>query len=115
VIKVLAIVNDQPIRQRAPLQRTASQARSPNASRSSCACSCPATRSPARSPATSCPRANYHLDRTLKPLVRRNEIGCCGTCMDARGLKQEQLVDGARQSTLEESLTDFDRSGPTRR
>ena len=49
---------------------------------------------------------HYHVDRMLKPLVRRSEVGCCGTCLDARGLRDEQLVDGARRSTLEE-LTDW--------
>lgn len=49
---------------------------------------------------------HYHLDRMLKPLVRRGEVVCCGTCLDARGLKEEQLLEGARRSTLEE-LTDW--------
>jgi uncharacterized protein involved in oxidation of intracellular sulfur len=48
------------------------------------------------------PEGHYHLDRMLKPLIRRGDVACCGTCMDARGLRQEQLVDGARRSTLEE-------------
>lgn len=52
------------------------------------------------------PEGHYHLDRMLKPLVRRAEVGCCGTCMDARGLEEGQLVEGARRSTLEE-LTDW--------
>jgi uncharacterized protein involved in oxidation of intracellular sulfur len=52
------------------------------------------------------PDGHYHLDRMLKPLIRQGAVGCCGTCMDARGLKQDQLVDGARRSTLEE-LTDW--------
>jgi uncharacterized protein involved in oxidation of intracellular sulfur len=52
------------------------------------------------------PDGHYHLDRMLKPLVRRGEVGCCGTCLDARGLSEEQLVEGARRSTLEE-LTDW--------
>jgi uncharacterized protein involved in oxidation of intracellular sulfur len=29
------------------------------------------------------------------------EIGCCGTCMDARALPEDALVDGARRSTLD--------------
>jgi len=29
-------------------------------------------------------------------------IGVCGTCMDARGLKDEDLAVGARRSTLDE-------------
>lgn len=30
------------------------------------------------------------------------EVGLCGTCMDARALADEQLVDGARRSSLKE-------------
>lgn len=30
------------------------------------------------------------------------ETGLCGTCMDARGLAEDQLVAGARRSTLKE-------------
>jgi Uncharacterized conserved protein involved in intracellular sulfur reduction len=52
------------------------------------------------------PDGYYHLDRMLMSLVRRGEVACCGTCMDARALTQEQLVEGARRSTLEE-LTDW--------
>ena len=49
---------------------------------------------------------HYHLDRMIKPLVRRGRVAVCGSCMDARGLRQEQLVEGARRSNLEE-LTDW--------
>jgi uncharacterized protein involved in oxidation of intracellular sulfur len=49
---------------------------------------------------------HYHLDRMLKPLVRRGEIGCCGTCLDARGIAEGQLVEGVRRSNLEQ-LTDW--------
>jgi uncharacterized protein involved in oxidation of intracellular sulfur len=52
------------------------------------------------------PEGHYHLDRMLKPLIRRGEVACCGTCMDARGLDEAKLVEGARRSTLEE-LTDW--------
>jgi uncharacterized protein involved in oxidation of intracellular sulfur len=52
------------------------------------------------------PDGHYHLDRMLKPLVRRGQVGCCGTCMDARGLGAGQLVEGVRRSTLDE-LTDW--------
>lgn len=30
------------------------------------------------------------------------EVGLCGTCMDARGLGDEQVVEGTRRSTLKE-------------
>jgi uncharacterized protein involved in oxidation of intracellular sulfur len=52
------------------------------------------------------PEGHYHLDRMLKPLVRDGEVACCGTCMDARGLEEAKMVEGARRSTLEE-LTDW--------
>jgi uncharacterized protein involved in oxidation of intracellular sulfur len=52
------------------------------------------------------PDGHYHLDRMLKPLLRRGQVGLCGTCMDARGLREDQMIDGARRSTLEE-LTDW--------
>jgi uncharacterized protein involved in oxidation of intracellular sulfur len=52
------------------------------------------------------PEGHYHLDRMLKPLLRRGQVGLCGTCLDARGLRESQMVDGARRSTLEE-LTDW--------
>jgi uncharacterized protein involved in oxidation of intracellular sulfur len=42
---------------------------------------------------------SYHLDRMLKPLVRGGEVACCGTCMDARALTQEQLVEGAHRAS----------------
>ncbi len=49
------------------------------------------------------PDGYYNLERMLKPVLRRaGEVACCGSCMDARGLTDEQLVDGARRSSLEE-------------
>ena len=50
------------------------------------------------------PDGYYHLDRMVTAAVRHGgEIGCCGTCMDARAFTDEMLVDGARRSTLEEA------------
>lgn len=49
------------------------------------------------------PNGYYNLNRMLQTLtVHRAEIGVCGTCMDARGIAVEELVDGARRSTLDE-------------
>ncbi|MFP4149593.1 MAG: DsrE/DsrF/TusD sulfur relay family protein [Nitriliruptoraceae bacterium] len=49
------------------------------------------------------PDGYYHLDRMLRNLARKGgEIGCCGTCLDARGLSDDQLVEGAERSTMEE-------------
>ncbi len=53
------------------------------------------------------PNGYYHLDRMIKAALRRGaEVGLCGTCMDARALHEEQIVEGARRSSLEE-LTDW--------
>ena len=53
------------------------------------------------------PQGYYSLERMLRIFhARGGGIGVCGTCMDARGLKEEELVEGARRSTMEE-LTDW--------
>ncbi len=53
------------------------------------------------------PQGYYSLERMLKILrVNGGETGVCGTCMDARGLLDDELAEGARRSTLEE-LTDW--------
>ncbi|WP_034303482.1 MULTISPECIES: DsrE/DsrF/TusD sulfur relay family protein [Herbaspirillum] len=30
------------------------------------------------------------------------EVGLCGTCLDARGIKADELIEGTRRSTLSE-------------
>jgi uncharacterized protein involved in oxidation of intracellular sulfur len=53
------------------------------------------------------PNGYYNLGRMLSKVVsHEGEIGCCGTCMDARGMTDTMLIDGARRSTLDE-LTDW--------
>jgi len=53
------------------------------------------------------PNGYYHLDRMLISVAQHGaEVGLCGTCMDARGITDDVLVDAARRSTLEE-LTDW--------
>ena len=53
------------------------------------------------------PDGYYHLDRMLQSVIRHGgEVGCCGTCMDARALAEEGLVEGARRSSMEE-VTDW--------
>jgi uncharacterized protein involved in oxidation of intracellular sulfur len=49
------------------------------------------------------PNGYYNLERMLRAAIRHGaEVGLCGTCMDARAMGEEQLVDGARRSTLEQ-------------
>jgi uncharacterized protein involved in oxidation of intracellular sulfur len=52
------------------------------------------------------PDGYYKLDRMLGSVTRRGgTLLCCGTCMDARGIPDDMLIEGARRSTMEE-LTD---------
>jgi uncharacterized protein involved in oxidation of intracellular sulfur len=49
------------------------------------------------------PDGYYNLDTMIRSLARkRASIGCCGTCMDARGIAEEMLSDGARRSSMDE-------------
>jgi uncharacterized protein involved in oxidation of intracellular sulfur len=49
------------------------------------------------------PDGYYHLDRMLNGLARKGaDLGSCGTCLDARGIDDDQLVEGAHRSTMEE-------------
>ena len=49
------------------------------------------------------PDGYYSLDRMLKGFLRHGgQIGCCGTCLDARGLTADHLIDDARRSTMDE-------------
>ena len=52
------------------------------------------------------PQGYYNIERMLKPIVRKGEVILCGTCMDARGMKDEEIAEGARRGTLIE-LTDL--------
>lgn len=53
------------------------------------------------------PDGYYHLDRMLGSAARHGaDVGCCGTCLDARGMEDDRLTNGARRSTLDE-LTDW--------
>ncbi len=49
------------------------------------------------------PDGYYHLDRMILSAARRGaHVGCCGTCMDARGITEDMLTEGARRSSLDE-------------
>jgi uncharacterized protein involved in oxidation of intracellular sulfur len=49
------------------------------------------------------PDGYYTLDRMLKSFTRHGgHIACCGTCLDARGLTKEDLIDEAPRSTIDE-------------
>ena len=46
------------------------------------------------------PEGYYNLQLMLGKVLRKVEVALCGTCMDARGLGDDDMVEGARRSTL---------------
>jgi len=50
------------------------------------------------------PEGYYNLERMLKRVLSRggNRVLLCGTCMDARGLGDSEIAEGARRSTMDE-------------
>jgi uncharacterized protein involved in oxidation of intracellular sulfur len=46
------------------------------------------------------PEGYYNLQLMLGKVLRKGEVALCGTCMDARGLTDGELIAGARRSTL---------------
>ena len=48
------------------------------------------------------PDGYYNVEKMLKRIVvAGGKVLLCGTCMDARGLPAEQMVDGAERSTMD--------------
>lgn len=48
------------------------------------------------------PDGYYALDRMLTGFVRHGgQVACCGTCLDARGISDDRLIDGAPRSTMD--------------
>lgn len=49
------------------------------------------------------PDGYYALDRMLRTIARHDgRIACCGTCLDARGLTEQHLVEEAARSSMGE-------------
>jgi uncharacterized protein involved in oxidation of intracellular sulfur len=48
------------------------------------------------------PEGYYNIQLMLAKIIRKGEVALCGTCMDARGLRDAELLEGARRSTLNE-------------
>jgi uncharacterized protein involved in oxidation of intracellular sulfur len=49
------------------------------------------------------PNGYYNVETMLGAVSRHGgEIGVCSSCMDARGLRDEDLVAGAHRSSMEE-------------
>lgn len=49
------------------------------------------------------PDGYYNLERMLKRIAARDSrLLLCGTCMDARGLTEDDTIEGAKRSTMDE-------------
>ncbi len=48
------------------------------------------------------PYGYYNIERILKPVMRMGRVLLCGSCMDARGLKEAEMVEGSTRSSLDE-------------
>lgn len=46
------------------------------------------------------PDGYYSLESMLKSVIRHADVVLCGTCMDARGIEDSELVSGATRGTM---------------
>jgi len=46
------------------------------------------------------PEGYYNVQLMLGKVLRKGDVALCGTCMDARGLRDDELVEGTRRGTL---------------
>ena len=49
------------------------------------------------------PTGYYNIQSLLGSITRRGgSVGVCGTCMDARGIAESELIEGTHRSTMDE-------------
>lgn len=49
------------------------------------------------------PDGFYSIERMLKPIGRRSgEVAVCGSCLDARGIEEEEIMQGAHRGSMAE-------------
>lgn len=48
------------------------------------------------------PEGYYNVQLMVGRVLRKGEVGLCGTCMDARGMTEAEMIEGAKRSTLAE-------------
>ena len=46
------------------------------------------------------PEGYYNVQLMIGRVLRKGEVGLCGTCMDARGVAETEMIEGAKRSTL---------------
>jgi uncharacterized protein involved in oxidation of intracellular sulfur len=48
------------------------------------------------------PEGYYNIERMLKRVIgSKGSVLLCGTCMDARGMNEAELLEGAQRSTMD--------------
>ncbi|MDO8587937.1 MAG: DsrE family protein [Armatimonadota bacterium] len=53
------------------------------------------------------PNGYYNIEQMIKVVLARGaRVGLCGSCSDARGIKENLITQGAHRSSMEE-LTDW--------
>jgi uncharacterized protein involved in oxidation of intracellular sulfur len=49
------------------------------------------------------PQGFYNVQLMLTAVLRHaGTIGACGSCLDARGIRDQELIEGAKRSSMEE-------------
>ena len=48
------------------------------------------------------PNGFYNLERMLKAVDRKGDVLLCGICMDARGMSDAEVAEGACRSSMDE-------------
>lgn len=46
------------------------------------------------------PEGYYNVQLMLDKIARNGEVALCGTCMDARGLMAEELMEGTKRGSM---------------
>ena len=46
------------------------------------------------------PEGYYNVQLMLGKVLRKGDVGLCGTCMAARGMREDEVIEGAQRSTL---------------
>lgn len=46
------------------------------------------------------PEGYYNVQLMLGKVLRKGEVVLCGTCMDARGMTEADILEGTKRSTL---------------
>ena len=49
------------------------------------------------------PTGYYNIERMIGSVIRNSgEVKMCGTCLDARGIDENKIIEGAERSTMSE-------------